>query len=125
MNTAPRSILKVLAVVVIGAGMLLGGIALGRYGWGIAGYGPGMLGGGMMGGFGGFELNPLGAILSFVFWVFIIGGAALLVVWLVRNTGRSSGATSGGESPLDILKKRYARGEISKEQYDEMRRDLG
>ncbi len=29
------------------------------------------------------------------------------------------------QSPLDILKTRYARGEISREEYEEMRRDLG
>ncbi|MEJ2353910.1 MAG: SHOCT domain-containing protein [Anaerolineales bacterium] len=29
------------------------------------------------------------------------------------------------QSPLDILKARYARGEISREEYQEMRRDLG
>ncbi len=29
------------------------------------------------------------------------------------------------QSPLDILKTRYARGEISREEYQEMRRDLG
>lgn len=31
---------------------------------------------------------------------------------------------SGGESALDILKRRYARGEITREQFEQMRRDV-
>lgn len=32
--------------------------------------------------------------------------------------------STGSESPLEILKKRYAKGEISKQEYEEMKRDL-
>ena len=98
----------------------------------------GMMGSGMMGSYGGYGgmmsgygFNPLGAILMFVFWALIIGGVVLLVVWLVRNATASAGAQRGGlsigssESPLDILKARYARGEITKEQFDAIKRDLG
>jgi putative membrane protein len=66
--------------------------------------------------------------LNILFWALVIG----LIVWLVsslaagRMTSRlSSGTTTPAEAPLDILKKRYARGEITKPEYDEMRRDLG
>lgn len=88
------------------------------------GYGWGMMGSGIMGGYGaqGFGFNPLGAILSLVFWALIIAGGVLLALWLVRGgVGRT---TSSGESVLDILKTRYARGEITKEQFDAMKRDL-
>jgi putative membrane protein len=90
--------------------------------------GAGMMGFGMMGGYGGmmggygYGWNPLASILSLVFWALIIGGVALLVVWLARNAKITS---SGGEAPLDILKTRYARGEITKEQFDALKRDLG
>ncbi len=116
------TILGVILVVVLvvlllgGAGMMgFGGFGMGGYG----GYG------GMMGGYGGYGFNPLGSILSLVFWALIIGGVVLLVVWLARNAGRTSFGTSESESPLEILKARYAKGEVTKEQFDAIKRDLG
>jgi putative membrane protein len=111
--------------------LLLGGV--GMMGFGGFGMG-GMMGGygrygGMMGGYGaqGYGFNPIGAIISLVFWALIIGGVVLLVVWLVRNAGRIAlGETAGADgTPLGILKVRYAKGEITKEQFDQMKRDLG
>jgi putative membrane protein len=106
--------------------LLFGGV--GMMGFGAFGMGPGMVGGyGMMGGYGGpfgFGYNALGGILSLVLGALIIGGIVLLVVWLVRNLGPASFGPPSGESPLDILKGRYAKGEIDKQQYEEMRRDL-
>jgi len=46
-----------------------------------------------------------------------------LIVWIVRQSGTRAGAR-GEETALDILNKRYARGEISKEDYDRMRKDI-
>lgn len=120
MGTIVAIILIVVLLVV-----LFGG--LGMMGWGAFGMG-GMMGnmGGMMGNFGGF-FNPLGAILSLVFWALIVAGGVLLVVWLVRSlTGVSPTPTATtGPSALDVLKMRYAKGEITKEQFEEMKRDLG
>ncbi len=122
MQNAVTIIVVVLVVLLVltlfgGAGMM---------GFGGFGMGPGMMGGGgMMGGYGsqfGFGFNPLGSILSLVFWALIIGGGALLVVYLVRNAKITS---ASGESLLDTLKARYARGEISKEQFESLKRDLG
>jgi putative membrane protein len=111
-------IVLVLVLLMSGAGMM---------GFGGYGMGPGMMGGFGMHGFGnqfGFGFNPLGWILSFVFWALIIAGIVLLVVWLARNVGRTTFGTPVGESPLDILRARYAKGELTKQQYEEMRRDL-
>jgi putative membrane protein len=55
------------------------------------------------------------------FWVLIIVGAIWLVLWLARRMGVVGPAR---ESPLDILKARYARGELSKAQFEELKRDL-
>lgn len=35
-----------------------------------------------------------------------------------------SGENTGSETPLDLLKKRYAKGEIKKEEFDQMKKDL-
>ena len=112
-------LIVVLAVLLLGGAGMMG---LGGFGM-MGGYGPY---GGMMGGYGtqGFGFNPLGAILSLVFWALIIGGGVLLVVWLVRNAGRISLGAPSGDAALEILKTRYARGEITKEQFDAIKKDL-
>lgn len=56
------------------------------------------------------------------FWVLIIAGAVWLVLWLARRIGVVGPPR---ETPLDILKARYARGELSTEQFEEMKRRLG
>lgn len=55
-----------------------------------------------------------------LFWGLII----FVIVWLVQRTVSPGHATTSAESALELLKKRYARGEISKEEYERMRRDL-
>jgi putative membrane protein len=58
-----------------------------------------------------------------LFWGLIIVGLVLLVRWL-WDQGRPAGGGGVGEAPLDILKRRYARGEITKEEYDRVKQDL-
>lgn len=61
-------------------------------------------------------------LIMLLFWIAVITGIVLLVRWLIEQ-GKLKGAQSG-ESALDILKKRYARGEIDREQFENMKRDL-
>ncbi len=63
----------------------------------------------------------LGMALFFLFWVLVLVGIVLLVRWLWIQ-GRPP--TRGEDSPLDILKRRYARGEITREEFESIRRDL-
>lgn len=113
-------------LIVVLAVLLLGGAGMtGFGGFGMMrGYG-GMHG--MMGGYGmqGFGFNPFGAILSLVLWALIIAGVVLLVVWLVRSGGRTLPGAPSGDAALEILKARYARGEITQEQFNTIKHDLG
>ncbi|MCL4385198.1 MAG: SHOCT domain-containing protein [Cyanobacteria bacterium] len=73
----------------------------------------------MMGGF----YSGIGMILNFIFSIAIIVVIIILIVWLVRRAGHYHGESQG--KALDILKERYAKGEITKEQYEEMKKNLG
>jgi putative membrane protein len=55
-----------------------------------------------------------------LFWALLIVGVVVLVGWVARRdqTPRE------GNSPAEILRRRYASGEISKEQFEQMKRDL-
>jgi putative membrane protein len=72
---------------------------------------------GMMDGYGmGYGIGIIGLIL----WILVIIGLVLLIKYLWVG----SGAKRGEESALEILKKKYARGEISKEEFEEKKKDL-
>ena len=79
--------------------------------------------GGMMGAMGswGMGYGFFGWLIMFLFWVAIIAGVVLLVRWLI-DQGKLKGQTQ--ESALDVLKKRYARGEIDTEHFEKMKREL-
>jgi putative membrane protein len=62
-------------------------------------------------------------LLGIVLWIFIITCAVLLVLWIVGKSGRGK-RVQGEDPPLEILNKRYVRGEITKEQYEEMKKDI-
>ncbi len=103
--------------------LLLGATLLTASGWG-GGYGPGwgMMGPWMMGGFG---FPFFGGIMMLLFWVLIIVGGIWLFQALARGGGLGTWSGPSRESPLDILKTRYAKGEITKEQFEDMKRNLG
>jgi putative membrane protein len=79
----------------------------------------------MMGGFGLGGGMFFGGILMLAFWVFILGGAVWFVVTLARGGQSALTTPTIGQTSLAILQARYAKGEITKEQFDQMRRDLG
>ena len=59
-----------------------------------------------------------------VMWLLLLVLVIVLVYFLVRGLGTGGWRPPPSETPLDILKKRYARGEITKEQFEEIKRDL-
>jgi putative membrane protein len=98
--------------------LLLGGKALAQRtapyeGWHM---GPGMMGWWGMGWFG--------MAFMVVFWVLVIVGLVFLIKWLAQATKGEKDAGLKGPRALDILKERYARGEINKEEFDMMKHDL-
>ena len=85
-------------------------------GWGMMG--PGMMGPWMMGDFGWMWLMP-------IFWIVLLGVIIWAVVLLVRGLSKSTGSDSSkADSALEVLRKRYARGEITKREYEERKKDL-
>ncbi len=60
---------------------------------------------------------------TIVFWIIIVGLVAWGVVALARRSA-SGTAVDRGKSPLDTAKERYSRGEISKEEFDRLKKDL-
>jgi len=77
-------------------------------GWGMGGWG-------MMGGFG------------LIFWLLVLGAVIAATVWLVRSMAQRANQQRPAErrSPgLEVLEERYARGEISREEYLQKKRDI-
>jgi putative membrane protein len=58
-------------------------------------------------------------------WPLLLVGGAALLAWLMRQgrLGQPDSVTQP-EPPLELLRKRYASGEINQEEYDRIRRDL-
>jgi putative membrane protein len=101
-------VLVLIALPLLWGGMMMGG-PMGPWmmgGWGAAaqpGWGPGW-----------------GAV-SMLFWLLTLAGVGLLAMWAVRRVAPREGHR---REPLDILKERYARGDLTREQYEQMRQDL-
>ena len=73
-------------------------------------------------GFGGTWMMGIGMVL----WLVIVARIVLLVVWAVRTaSGRGTGPAPQGADALEIARRRYASGEISKEQFEQLKKDLG
>lgn len=61
-----------------------------------------------------------------MWWIWLLVAAVIgVVVWLLaRNAARRGPSDSGGESPAQALKRRYARGEIDEQEYQHKLRQL-
>jgi putative membrane protein len=58
-------------------------------------------------------------LMMLVFWGLVVAGLVLALRWLL-----SQGRESRSDSALEILRQRYARGEINREEFEAKRRDL-
>jgi len=61
----------------------------------------------------------LGGVWMLIFW----GGLITLIVWGIKKL-TERGGTASKHDPLDAAKERYARGEISKEEFEQIKKDL-
>jgi len=98
-----------------GAGWAQASPDLDRHGWG-----PHMMGWG--GGWYGMIFGPIFMILALAL---VIAVAVLLVRWLGGSSLTATPHQPPARTPVDILKERFARGEIDQEEFEERRRILG
>jgi len=77
------------------------------------GYGP------MMGGWG-----IVGGIFSFIFWILIILAIVALVRWALWSNRGGHRSWRSEDSAIQILKERYAKGEIDKKEFEEKIKDI-
>lgn len=80
------------------------------------GMGPGMMG-------WGWGMGWPWAVMMFIFWIAVIVGVVFFVRWLALLSNKSHRGASE-DSALDILKKRYAGGEINKDEYEKIKKDI-
>ncbi len=78
---------------------------------------------GLYDGYGGWGAGSMmgwvgGGIMMIVFWALLIA----LIVWVVREAGGRN--SHHGSQALNILKERYAKGEISKEEFETKKKDI-
>ena len=67
-------------------------------------------------GFGGYNMFFIG-----IFWIVIVA----LIIWAIMKFVSKEGLGNfGTKSPLEIAKERYAKGEINKKTFEEMRKEL-
>lgn len=125
MNTTGSLVIGVVVLVAIATVGMGAGAAIG----------PGMMGPGMMGGYygtaqgdsagwsggWGFAMG-LGMLAMFAFWAAIIVGVVLLVRTLVGMP--PAGTKPETEQPGEILRRRYAAGEIDEATYQHMKQQL-
>jgi putative membrane protein len=61
-----------------------------------------------------------GIVMMAVFWAVVIA----LIIWGIKRTDQKTVVVGNTGTPLDIAKERYAKGEISKQEYENIKRDL-
>ena len=79
--------------------------------------------GGMMG------MSWFGMIFQILFWILLLVLLVVLIRWLLqspRDREQGGGSASGGTEnrALEILKERYARGEIDREEFEQKKKDV-
>lgn len=126
-NTQNIFLAAVIVLVVLLGLLLLSPVFMMGF-WGFPGgmMGGGMMGRGMMGGSwggSGFGYNPAGAFLGVLLPIAFIGIIIVGAYYLLSGRVQLGEARKPG--PLEIVKERYAKGEITQEEFLRMKDQLG
>ena len=80
-----------------------------------------MMGRGMMGSYpASYDYSNYG--YWSIFWILLFAAVIFLIVWIIYRFGIKKTAS---ETPLSVLRKRFAKGEITKKDYEDMKKELG
>jgi putative membrane protein len=70
---------------------------------------------------GGYFHGPWGMLVNLAFWILVV----FLIVWVFRSLFGHKGPDSAPAlSALDVLQQRYAAGEIEREEYERIKKEL-
>ena len=80
-----------------------------------------MMGGGMMGNYpASYAYSNYG--YWNIFWIFLFAAVIFLIAGIIYRSGIKKTAS---ETPLNILRKRFAKGDITKKEFEDMKKELG
>lgn len=82
-----------------------------------------MMGNYFGGGYG--YMGGFGFLLMFVFWGLVIWAIIAFVQSVSNNKGQDSGSSKNEDSAMKTLRERYAKGEVTQEQFEQMKKTLG
>jgi putative membrane protein len=75
-------------------------------------------------GYGYTPFMGFGFIFMILFWGLIVWGFVVFVKWIAGQNNGTQTKNGEGKSAVEILKERYAKGEVDKNEFDEKMKDL-
>ena len=72
----------------------------------------------------GYSLNPGFSILGFIFQILFWGLIIMLIVRLFKSSHRCQHEGDDKDRSLEIVRERYAKGEINKKEFEQLKKDL-
>ncbi len=72
-----------------------------------------------------YHMGLFSILLMGLFWIAVIVAILFLIRWLIASASRRHLEARQTDSALEILRQRYAKGEIPKEEFEEKKKDLG
>lgn len=73
----------------------------------------------------GFSLGWLFLAIVAAFWIAVILAIIFFIRWLINATAHKGRGPRTEDSAFELLRMRYAKGEINKEEFEQKKKDLG